>query len=160
MSIKLTLESPVATLEQFDEILHSYKTQNAICGVCSPIYYEAGGIVEKMRDYFTFEHNIGISRIRFHWEEVFTNYKLEYPDFCNTIDSVSRFFSEQSVIYGLFRKDNDLVIEFFIHPKHIKGFTVTPATHEMMQYLTRCFNAYTEMSDEVVYFDGCNEFVY
>lgn len=83
------------------------------------MYFEAECMVENMRDYFNFEHNIGISRIRFHWEDVFVGHKLEYTDFFNTIDTVSRFFSEQSVLYGLFRKDNDLVIEFFIHPEHI-----------------------------------------
>lgn len=160
MSIKLTLESPVGTLEQFEEILNSYKTQNTICGVCSPMDYEPEGIVENVRDNLKFERNIGISRIFFHWENIFTGHKLEYTDFCNTIDMISCFFNKQSVIYGLYRKDEDLILEFFIHPEHITGFAVTPVDHEMMQSLTHFFNAYAETSCEIVYCDHCSRFSY
>lgn len=159
MSIKLTLESPVRTLEQFDEIFYSYKTQNVICGVCNPMNDDYEWIVEHMRNYFSYEYNVGISRIRFYWENIFTRYKLESTDIGTALEMVNRYFIGHDVLYGLFRKDNDLVIEFFIHPAHVTEFTIIPVSDAIMQHFALFLNTYAEMSHEAVYCGSNNQFM-
>lgn len=153
MTAHLNLEDPIITHEQFEEILNSYKSDNIICSTCNPRYYEPTCLIEMADDYVKKANNYGLSRISFHWKNVFTDYNLDYEDISTIIDVVSDFFSDHPIIFSIKRNKDDFVLEFIICPEFFRAIGFHVVNHNDMLKLTKLFNDVDMTYSDIVY-DG------